>query len=176
MPCLKPVAYVTSIRDKLNASAFSRPVGLQVGSRKLNAHWKKPESASLSAPLGNGFVAGGTRRTPPSGRQGGQSASRLSHFRCSTSLAQRTGHPGYREPRPVQMGFVAARCHLSPFASFRPASEARGLRNRKPRQLNASVLPSPPGRQSVASFVPAERKPNRRVCPHPFVTQPAHRP
>ena len=72
------------------------------------------------------------RRTSPPGRQGDQSSSRLSHFRCSTSLAQRTEHPGYREPRPVQMGFVATRCHLSPLASFRPASEALRLRKRKP--------------------------------------------
>ena len=72
------------------------------------------------------------RRTTPSGRQGGQSASRLPHLRCSTSLAQRTGHPGYREPCPVQMGVVVARWHLSPFASFRPASEALRLRKRKP--------------------------------------------
>jgi len=62
------------------------------------------------------------RRTPPPGRQGGQSASRLPHLRCSTSLAQRMGHPEYREPCPVQMGIVATRCHLSPFAFFRPAS------------------------------------------------------
>jgi len=48
-----------------------------------------------------------------------------------TSLDQRTGHPGYREPRPVQMGFVATRCHLSPFASFRPTSEALRLRKWK---------------------------------------------
>jgi hypothetical protein len=42
------------------------------------------------------------RRTTPSGRQGGQSASRLPHLRCSTSLAQRMGHPGYRGPVPCR--------------------------------------------------------------------------
>ena len=74
------------------------------------------------ATFADSFLLRIRQRTSPSGRQGGQSASRLSHLRCSTSLAQRTGHPGYREPRPVQMGVVVARWHLSPFAFFRSAS------------------------------------------------------
>jgi len=49
---LKPSVCVTSIREKLNALAFSRPVGLQVGSRKLDAYWKKPEAASFVRSLG----------------------------------------------------------------------------------------------------------------------------
>jgi|GEM_PF-4402872 len=75
-------------------------------------------------PLGSlplSFLMRIRQRTPTVDRQDGQSASRLSHSRRSTSLAQRTGHPGYREPRPAQMGIVDTRWHLSPLASFRPA-------------------------------------------------------
>jgi hypothetical protein len=74
-------------------------------------------------------------------------------------------------------GFTASLRRSATLASFRPAFVVLRLPQMEDRdKLNVSVLPSPPGRQSVASFVPAERKPNRRVCPHPFVTQPTHRP
>jgi hypothetical protein len=70
------------------------------------------------------------------------------------------------------------RCLLASCCSLLSSAQPQALRlrKRKPWKLNASVLPSPLGRQSVASLVPAELKPNRRVCPHLFVTQPTHRP
>jgi len=74
---------------------------------------------------------------------------------------------GYRDPGQLQ---GAASLHTPVVAvRFLPPCLPLRLRKRKPWQLNASVLPSPSGRQSVASLMPAERKPNRRVCPHPFV-------
>jgi hypothetical protein len=92
------------------------------------------------------------QRTPPPGRQGGHSASRLSHLRCSTSLAQRMGHPEYREPCPVQMGVVATRCHLSPFAFFRPASSPSGCVNGN-RETQREGFKSSGFTRSVAGFV-----------------------
>jgi len=96
-------------------------------------------------------------------------------FASLYSLDQRTGHPGYLVPVLCRWSASFAR-QLLQFDSFRPASSPSVCVSGRPWKLNASVLPSPLGRQSVASLVPAERKPNRRVCPHPFVTQPAHRP
>jgi hypothetical protein len=130
----------------------------------------------------------------PSDRQGGQSASRLCHSLRKADqprLLERRVHPrdpsvslvivDRRKPSPPgtgapkvygrSTGFTASLRRSATLASFRPAFVVLSLPQMEDRdKLNASVLPGPPGRQSVARFVPAERKPNRRVCPHPFVT------
>jgi hypothetical protein len=82
------------------------------------------------ATFADSFLMRIRQRTPPDGRQGDQSASRLSHFRCFTSLAPAFVHLRIQGPRTTVGGFVAPRCHLSPFASFHPASEAIRFRSR----------------------------------------------
>jgi hypothetical protein len=92
------------------------------------------------------------RRTPPSGparRSVSFSAFAFSllHFPCPAH-----GTPRIQGLRPVQMGFVAARCHLSPFAGFRPASSPSVCVNGNRETQREGFKPSGFTR-SVASFV-----------------------
>ena len=50
-------------------------------------------------------------------------------FAASLPSPPQLSTAGYRDPGQRQGGFVAPRCHLSPFASFHPASEAIRFRS-----------------------------------------------
>ena len=89
----------------------------------------------------------------------GKAVSRLPSFR--TPLLpfprQRPTHPGYRSPVLDTRHRRYALSPGPPASAFRPASKALRLRNQHPRQAQRFCLPSLSGRQSVASFVTAER-------------------
>jgi len=84
-------------------------------------------------------------------------------------------HSRIQGPRTTAGVFVATRCHLSPFAVFRPAFASVCVSGR-PWKLNASVYQALRAESQNDYVVALRVKQNRRVCPHPFDTQPAHHP
>jgi|GEM_PF-4127178 len=113
------------------------------------------------------------RRTTPSGRQGGQSASRLSHLRCSASLATAVVHRRIQGPRTIADGlrryalsFVAV-CFLSP--CLKTSDCVNGNRETQRECFQALRVH---GWQSQALCRPF--KTIHGEFPHPSVTQPGH--
>jgi hypothetical protein len=109
------------------------------------------------------------QRTPPDGRQGDQSASRLSHFRCFTSLAPRicsppdTGTPNNCRGASSLRAVICRRL-LPSTLPLKPSASVVGNRG------ISTLLFAMPFRSSVSRKLCACRaKQNRRAFPHPLV-------
>lgn len=122
------------------------------------------------ATFADSFLMRIRQRTPPDGRQGDQSASRLSHFRCFTSLAPRscsppdTGTPNNCRGGASSLRAVICRRLLSSTLPLKPSASVVGNRG------ISTLLFAMPFRSSVSRKLCACRaKQNRRAFPHPLV-------
>jgi hypothetical protein len=117
------------------------------------------------------------RRTTPPGRQGGQSASRLSHSRRFSSLAPAVVHRRIQGPRTTGQGAssiraVICRRSLPSILPLKPSGCVNG--NRETQRFCFTQALWVHGWQSQALCRPF--KTIHGEFPHPFVTQPTHRP
>ena len=96
----------------------------------------------------------------------------------SRSLSAENLHRRIRGPRRYTAGqtATASRRDSSPLASFRPASEALRLHNRKPRKLNVNVFEPSGFTDGSRRLCTVRSKTFTASLPAPSFTQPAHRP
>jgi hypothetical protein len=115
-----------------SARGLREPKAVALQAKRIRLAGRRITFTPLGS-LPHSFLMRIRQRTPTSGRQGGQSSSRLSHLRCFTSLAPRICSPPNTGTPNNCRGASSLRAVICRRLLSSAQPQARGLRNRKPK-------------------------------------------